>query len=431
MAQSTTNFDSVLKEFYLDKIPELVNQKINLKEHFKKRSGGEMSVDGRRVVYPVHLGRNTGVGAVGEGANLPTAGNQQYQSMIVPFRFNYGRIQITAQAMKQSMTSKGAFRKAVDEEITRAAKDVGREINRQLWGFGRGILCYVNGAIINSATIACDNPGGVVGTVNGNRFLRVGDIVAFITASTGALVSVHTVATVAAAGTSFTVSPNATIADVDTFVVRASTTGSTSVNDTAFDKEVMGLLGMIDDGTYVATYNNIVRATYPTLKSYRHAVGGLLTLSHIQKAYDAADQLGNGSIKTMWAHHSVRREYLKLLQTFRRYNDSGAKSPDGGFKGAGIESDIEYAEKPLKVDRDAPYGIIFGVDDTAMFRYALTEGEWADDDGKILLRISGQDAYEARFRVFDNYVCDAPNQSFVMSGITLADSDAVEVIQNI
>lgn len=428
--QSTTNFDSVLKEFYLDKIPEMVNQKVNLKEHFKKRSGGEVSVDGRRVVYPVHLGRNTGVGAVGEGANLPTAGNQQYQSMIVPFRFNYGRIQITAQAMKQSMTSKGAFRKAVDEEITRAAKDVGREVNRQLWGYGKGVLCMVNGAVSNGTTVAVDNPGGVVGTANGNRFLRVGDIVAFIKSADDSLEAVGTVATVNSNGLSFTLTAAATLTDND-YVVRCSTTGSTSVNDTAFDKEVMGLLGMIDDGTYVSTYFNIARSTYPTLKAYRHAVGGALSLSHIQKAYDAADQLGNGTIKTMWAHHSIRREYLKLLQTFRRYNDSSAKSPDGGFKGAGIESDIEYAEKPMKVDRDAPYGVIFGVDDSFMYRYALTEGEWADDDGKILLRISGQDAYEARFRIFDNYVCDAPNTCFVMSGITLTDSDTVEVIQNI
>jgi len=427
--QSTSTFDKVLKEFYVDKLPELVNQRVKVKEHFQKRSGGDMSVDGRQVVYPLHIGRNVGVGAVAEGANLPTAGAQQYISMAIPFRFNYGRIQLTSQAMKQSQTSKGAFRKAVDEEISRSAKDVGREINRQLWSYGNGILCLVNGAITNSTTVTVDASGGFANANNGARFLRVGDIIAFISAA-GALVAVRTITAIAADLASITVDSAVTLAD-NVFVVRCATTGSTSVDDTAYGKEVMGLPGLIDDGTYVATYFGNSRTTYPVLKAHAASSVGDLSLTKIQQAFDAAEQKGNGSIKAMWAHHSVRRAYLALLSSFRQYQNEWAKKPDGGFKGAALDFDIEYAEVPMKTDRDCPYGMIFGVDDSQMFRYHLTEGEWADDDGKILLRVAGKDAYEARYRVFDNYVCDAPNTCFVMSGINLAMGDSLESIQNV
>ena len=62
-----------------------------------------------------------------------------------------------------------------------------------------------------------------------------------------------------------------------------------------------------------------------------------------------------------------------------------------------------------------------------LFRYVNEEGTWADEDGTILLRVSGVDAYEARFRLFDNFCNDAPNRCFVISSIGL--SAAPESIQ--
>ena len=423
MSATLTTFDAMLKEFYIDKVPEAVNQKITLKDHFAKRT--DSKVDGRRVIYPIHVGRNTGVGAIAEGGNLPTAGNQQYVDMIVPFRYNYGRIQLTAQAMKQSMTSKSAFRKAVDEEIKRAAKDVGREINRQMFGFGRGDLCHVDGAQ-SSTTLNVKNPGGVVGAVNAARFLRKGDVIALVT-SAGVFNAAVTVVSVAANLSSIVVTPTVAANDNDR-IVRCSTAASTSLNDTGYANEVMGLLGHIDDATYASTYHGISRSSYPIMNSYVLDANGDLKLETIQQAFDGADQLGNGVIKVLFGHHTARAEYLGLLQTFRRYVDAAAKSPDGGFKGAALASDIEYSEKPWKVDRDAPYGMIFGIDDSNMFRYVVSEAEWAEEDGRILMRVAGVDAYEARFRIFDNYACDTPNSSFVIRNVTTKAPAAIQAI---
>lgn len=421
MAQNLSNFDAVLKEFYIQKIPELVNQKIKLAAHFKSKDGSSLSADGRRVVYPLHIGRNTGTGAIAEGGNLPTAGQQKYVDIIIPFKYNYGRIELTAQAIKQSQSSKGAFEKAVDSEIKRAAIDVGREINRQLWLAGKGIFGLVDGVVSNSTSVPVKNPGGVVGSANTTRYLQPGMIIAFTNGST--ITAIRTI--VSKTSTGIVVDSAVTLAD-GLYIVKISKTTSTSLADSSYDNEVMGMLGHIDDGTYVPIYFGINRSTYTAVKAYNLNSGGTLTLDKIQKAFDAADQRGNGEVKVMWGHHSARRLYLDLLQTFRRYNDANAKSPDGGFKGVSLEADITYSEKPFKVDRDAPYGMIFGVDDSQMFRYYVTEPEWCEDDGRILLRVQDKDAYEARFRIFDNYVCDAPNTCFVISGLSVTPEEIIE-----
>ena len=428
MAQTASAADLVLKEFYVDKVPEAIKQEMPLSNYFKKRTG--MSTDGRRVVYPIHTSRNSGVGARAESGNLPTAGQQAWRDFQIPYRFNHARVQLSAQALKQSKSSKGAFEKLYDAEIMGAAKDLGRDRNRQLFGFERGDLCHVSGSVSSSTTVTVVNGQGVADNDDvPARHLKANDIIAFIK-SDGTLDVVKTVSSVAANLKSFVVTGSAfSTAEANEKIVRASTTAD-AIASTAYNNELMGLLGMIDDGSYVTTYHGIVRATYPMLNSYRISKSnGGLSLGDLQKGWDGADQNGNGKIKCLWGHHLTRREYLNLLQSVKRYVNEGALSPDAGFKGAALGgSEIEFNQVPFKIDRDAPIGIIFGLDDSYLFRYILEEGKWADEDGTILLRVSGSDDYEARYRVFDNFTCDLPNTCFVIDGIRVSTPEAIQVI---
>jgi hypothetical protein len=83
----------------------------------------------------------------------------------------------------------------------------------------------------------------------------------------------------------------------------------------------------------------------------------------------------------------------------------------------------------VQEDRDVPLGIIHGLDMDSFRRYSITEGEWADDDGRILLRNATTDAYEGRLRVlFGNAACLAPNRNFTVSSIKLNSGvDAINV----
>lgn len=423
--QTITTVDPILKDFYLDKIVEEIKNQQPLSDYFKRRD--DMPTDGRQVLYPAHVGRNSGVGAIGAGANLPTAGYQLWADYKIPYRYNYARIQIDAQSLKATKTSKGAFEKIFDAEIMGAARDCGRNRNRQLFGYAQGTIAVIS-ASANSTTQTFKNSynqTGANGQFNPARFFYAGQILAGIASSTVSWVG--TVSSVNAALTQvvFGGAVNATVGDE---VVIVSTAGSTALADTGYGIECMGLQGMLDDGTYVGTYMNLSRTTYPSIQASRLDLGGgSISTIILQKAFDAVYQKSDGKITDLFLHPVTMREHLANISTFKRYTNEFAMSPDAGFDGAAHDGEIEFNEAPMHVDRDCQYGVIYGLDESVLFRYVNEEGKWADEDGTILLRVSGVDSYEARFRIFDNFMNDAPNRGFVVSNIGL--SAAPESIQ--
>ncbi len=433
MALSLSNFDPVLKTFYGPALVRLLNNKNRTLKLFTKNSDRSLSVDGRNVIYPIHYQRNPAVGAVGENKTLPVAQNQGTTSVTIPYQFNYGRIQLSIQTIKQSMTSRGAFKKAMELEMKGVVDDLSRERNRQLWGYGVGILAIVSGQQATGATINLRSPGGValpggvVGSTGAARFLLTNQYVVFVRNATPssatdanivAGTSVCQVSSIAADGSSVTFTGNtgATLNDGD-LVINAP---GNDITTCAVNREVMGLLGIVDNGTYLGTLFGVTRTSVPKYNSTVLAVNGSLTLDYLQRASDIADEKGCDTQKVvLFAHHSTRREYLNLMTPLRRYTGEQVNNPDGGFKGGAIETDITFANRPIMVERMCPLGMIFGIDPSYNQRYILTEGEWADDDGTVLQRISNQDAYEARFRIFDNFHNDKPASCFRLDNISI------------
>lgn len=417
MALDIAAFDSVLKNDYEKTVIELLNPKVRTLKLFSKESG---TWEGRRVEYPLNVSRNQGVMFTSENGTLPSAGQQGYASHQIPIRYCHGRIQLSIQVIKASRSSKGAFKRAMDQEMRGLIRDLATDRNRVMFGSGDGVLAFVNDSTPSgAASVGIDSPGGVAGSVNGTRFLQPGMIVAFLNPTGPALrtAPIRTVSSITDGNTAvFDSAPDASVAD-DDLIVRAATTTTSALGDTASEKEAMGLLGLIDDGTYVTTLHNISRTTYPIFQSYVLPAVGALSADIIQRGIDVADQKGEGEIAHLICHHSVRRAYLALMEADRRYIGANLKNPDAGTIAAKL-GDVTYNAIPMIVDKDAPYGIMFGCDPATFTRWVEVEGEWADDDGTVLLRVLNSDAYEARYRIFDNFSVDRPASSFRLDGIT-------------
>ena len=422
MALDVAAYDAVLKEVYEKTIVALLNSRTRTRNLFKKETG---SWEGRQVRYPLNVRRNQGVMFTTENGTLPSAGNQQYTETRIPMRYAHGRIQLSIQTIKHSRTSKGAFKRAMDQEMMGLVRDLGNDLNRSMFGAGLGTLAFVNEATpTGDTTLIVDAPGGVIGATHGNRFLNVGMTVGFINSGSGALRGTgaspgRTVTAVSTDGTNVTLdsAPGGGTADND-FVVRIASTASTLVvTDSAYNQEFNGLLALIDDSTYVTTLNNVSRTTYPIFKSTVLSSVGPLSADVLQRGLDVADQLGEAQIKNFIAHHSVRRAYLTMVDADRRYIGSDLLSPDAGTKAAKM-GDVTFGGIPWQVDKDGPYGMLFGFDPTTATRWVEVEGEWADDDGTILLRLTNADAYEARYRIFENYSLDRPASCVRWDGIT-------------
>jgi hypothetical protein len=429
--QNLSGFDAVLKDVYGPRIEEQLNLVCSLSDWIDEDDAADWT--GRQVIYPIHVARNQGVGASAEGARLPQAGAQSYADVKIPEKYNYGRIQLTGQVIKASTENKGAFTRAMESELKGLVKDMGNDRERQFFGAGNGVLCLVQGAsqaTTTSNTLAIDSPFGITPTTNGCRFLQPGMVCTVLAPSTTAVEGTFTVTATAAfnaAGTVVTLSsiigPAGGFSDNARIVRGNADVPAGTTNNYA--NEVMGLLGLVDDGTYCATLHNIARATYPIFNSPVIANIGGLTVDVIQRLIDASDELGGGDFASdgvFFCHYSVRREYLKLLQPDRRYTGADLNKPDGGTKNAALKrgGEITYGDRPWKVAKHMPYGTLFGFLKGSITRYIHVRGEWADEDERILRNVVGYDAWEAFYRIFDNLHMDRPNEGFRGDGINAA-----------
>lgn len=428
MGQTLTAFDAVLKEVYGPRVEEQLNTKNPLAEWIDENDSSDWT--GREVTYPIHVGRNQGVGASAEGDPLPAAGQQGHATVKISARYNYGRIELTGQVIKASLQNKGAFTRAMDSEIAGLVRDLANERERQNFSAGNGVLALINGnqTSTSNTTILVDSPYGVSPTTNGARFLERGAFYAVINASSKAVEGTFTCGnTLSSTGgyiIASAITAGVTFSD-NAFIVRNKQVAGivTDGSKNSYDKETMGLLGIIDDGTYAGTLSNVNRTTYPIFKSYVIGSVGALSLDAIQRGIDAADEMGGGDFGAngvFFTGYDTRREYLKLLQADRRYSGADLSSPDGGTRKAALKSggEITYGDRPWKVSKKAPYGTLFGMLKGTVTRYINVRGEWADEDERILRNVAGYDKWEAFYRIFDNYHADRPNECFRLDGIT-------------
>jgi hypothetical protein len=428
VGETLTNLDGVLKDVYQNVVTEQIAMFSPVAEKFEEVT--EFEFDGRLAREAAIMSLNEGVGAVGEAGTLPTAGNFDPQQFTIGMKYVYGSFQMTKQMMESAQSSKGSFKNAMNYSMDSLIRNIKRERARMMWNNGSGIVALLNGSITTTTTIAVDSPGGVAGSLGGTRFIRKGMTLASINATSGTFNQAlgGLVTAVSATGTSFTVTSALSATDLDNnWVVKSAIAAPTTLADTSYNKEPMGLLGLVDDGTYLWTLSGLSRTTYPQLKSRVQSSVGALSLDAIQLNFDIADQLGDAEIDTLACHHSVRRAYLALLEADRRYTAGDLKKPDGGTVAAKKRSSrsyVTFGDVNIIEDKYAPYGMLFGLDSRYFKKYVQIKGEWANESGAILRQVTGQDVWTAFYRLWENYHCSRPNTCFRMDGIT---SNAVYV----
>jgi hypothetical protein len=228
---------------------------------------------------------------------------------------------------------------------------------------------------------------------------------------------------IAPGGTTVTVAAaiDSSWADNDYIVKAYGTDASISITNTEWQHAQHGALAHYDNGTYVNTYFNLSRTQFPVLQSTVISSVGSLSADVIQRGIDVATQVGSAKIKSHWVHMDTRRAYLTIMENDRRYTGGELMSPDSGTRAAkgGYNDGITFGGVPIKTDPHVPYGMWFGCDPRSNVRYVMNEGSWIDDDGNVLVRsTTAVDTFNATYRIFDNFACLRPNQSFRLEGIT-------------
>jgi hypothetical protein len=317
--------------------------------------------------------------------------------------------------MKASRSDKGSFARAMDSEQKGLVDDLARQRNRMLSGFGQGTLATISSGAA-STTQALANPGGVTGTVNATRFTKVGMLVAF-TDSTGVTIKgVQTITVVSEPNITIDGSVTTTTGDLVSLG-----TNSLSTNESSYNLEPMGILGIVDSTTYVSSVFGLDRsqAANAFFRSTILSSVGTVIPDILQRGIDNAEEVSGEVIDQFLCHVSVRREILKLTEADRRYDGSNkAQNFDAGTQAGAFKSEYTFNDIPIKVDKDFAYGTLVGANKSHLFWIPEVEGEWADDDGTVLFRVQNKDNYEARYRVYENFFSDKGDAHVRFDGIT-------------
>src|ERR1017187_7293614 len=425
---SVSSFSSALKNVYLPGIREELNEKTNLLDLFTEGDLTQYEWQGNQLVMALHSARNyAGVMYVAEGGALPTAGSQGLANLNIPIAHLKGRIQLSYEVMRASRSDKGSLVRAMDLEQKGLVNDVARQRNRALAGFGSEILAVVT-VSTSSTIITINNPGGVGGTTNPSRFIKPGMVICSQAAAGGAINGVGTVKScsgslvtmVAAMGTTST--DVLTLGTTSLVATGAGSYGGDSGAGGTDSAEIasQGVLGLVDNGTFVATIFGLSRTANAFYNSTVMPNVGTINTDVLQRGVDNCEELSGQMIDKFVCHSSIRREISKLTEADRRYSsDATPKNYDAGTSAGAQKKDLTYNGWSFRTDKDFAYGYLAGINSSHLYWLPETKGEWAEDDGTILLRVANVDAYEARFRISENFSTDQANSHVLWSGITV------------
>lgn len=412
MAQSTTNADAVLKNYYLGPIREQLNMKAVLMfnadaETDEQRASYTVSDNapdfrglaresetvefaGRQWIIPAHTARNEGVGAIAEGGTIPVAGQQGWTDLQDSLKHNLGSIELTRYAIRLSQRNEGAFLKLLEGETKGLVNDIRKDINRQAYGNQTGAL----------AAVAADGANTV--TVDSVQYLRVGMRIDLVDVTNDTVfASNRTISAVNATTKVVTYSG----ADV------TATTNHRLCRTGSWKREINGLANIITNVGTLHGVDSTLAANFWWKSTLQDAAGNAFSEDTGQQVVDAVDQTGNGEVEFIITTHGIVRRYSNQLKSLKRFNDRDSVTLRGGFKA------LLFNEMPMIKDVDCPKGLMWFLNTDALMWVYLPNGDapgywdWVDDDGAILTRKADRsDAFEGYLAADHDLAVTARNQ---------------------
>jgi len=417
MALTMTQADAVLKEFYIGALRETLNNEVLLKKYLE---ASKRQFAGRRVTFPTHTARNSGVGARSESAALPTAGFQSTDEVNITAAYVYGRLTLTGQA---KASGKHAFIETLAMEMEKLKDDLAQDVGRQSYGEGAGILAQVSTDSC-STSISVHNQFAKPGSP-GARYVGNGQLIDIGTYANPDLLTSATGATVI----STTIAANSgTTSDIITISASVDTVCATEsfvFNNNAGGKgiEIKGLRCIVDDVTSTNTYGltggyfngaSIFSIDRNTVKGWNAVVDAnsgterIIDSYLLQRNFDKIRKASGKDVEVMFGEYDVITAFVDSVVGDRRY-----ASPDFNV---GHEV-VTFNGKSLVKDLLAPYNELFLLRRDSLAWYTLLDFEWADDDGSILKNVEGFDSWEAFLRAYIQLGAERPNSTGVIRDI--------------
>jgi len=430
---NTAAADAMLKIRYQDPMFDGVVGHSKVLDLFTQNSNVKSGPQGKYIELSEMFGYNEGIGARSENGFLPVPGNPTFTNGRVTLKKNLAVAQMTRNIMANAVKSKAAFAGWADVELTKTEKGLRYDLDRQAIGYGSGILCRVDTGTID-ASLEIDAPYGMASDTKGwLPGLRRGMSIVFGPNADGTGLrsagASRTILSVDKAGNAngglltLDSAPPADVANSD-YIWRGDDLGN-NAPESGTDVEMMGLLGMIDDGTYLTIMQNISRDDFDEWKAQAVDASAAPYSGNAEEVLfmrmaDDADELGNGNITHFLCSKGTYRNSFIQAQTQLGYGSmTGPRSMELGTKGIKIWLGDRLVE--LRSEPKIPIGFIFGLDTSTLWRYHLSGFEWDDTTGAIWKQVAVgagiKDAWYAYGRTEMELGCTMPQQNVVATGV--------------
>jgi len=460
MAGTLSGYAAILKEAYEDSngVTDQINNETEILSWFKKST---LEWQGKKLIVPAHVARNTGVGNIAAGGALPTAGQQTDVDFIITNKAVAGRGQVERQLMKAAPSKgAGAFLSWMEGEVERLKDDIVDLCDRQAVS-GGPTKGFLNERKISTATAGAFVAGGAandgadvvweyfgdmtpflnVVKANTNTWVRIrlfrSDTLAEIGFSGGALNAIFvkdfdteactlTIANVSGgAGVTFTtlVGTLGAIA----FSVELSPTQMTDGGGNNFGTivdfalEPQGIFGNLCSASHftvdrtTATGFTVLQSTIlPNNTAVAAQARVVISIKRMQAVKDRIALKSKADPDQQFMHPLQRQSYVGILTATTQYQAKG-----GAEKADGSPTEVTFAGKALKTARHVPRGGILFLTSKYFELCEYAKGSFIDEDGNMLSRVPGFDSMEFAWTWYYNTFTRRPNAHGILCGLII------------
>jgi hypothetical protein len=415
----------IMKETYGESFENNVEKETEVLSIIKQAEGFEITdgPDGKQINLSHVFSSGGGVGSMLEDDYLYTPTTPTAKQSQITIKQHTATVELSGRTLRRVKKGPAAFISWASEALPRKAARLAFHRDRMSVGAGTGALFRINGTP-DATDDGVDSAYGIAGLEGPLNLILRDDNTRWGPNLDGTSLRTGTAKFVSGSYDNNTATFSAlptSGADNDYVFL-----GDTNVNSGGA-RESMGLEGLIDDGTVLATLQGLSRTTYPELKSQviDSSLNGW-TQELNEEILDYADSLcyerGNmGRPNVILVNRSGQRSFWKSLKGDRVLND-----PKGTFQGGKARLKMMLGDRIVTIQaaRKVPSSRCYGLDTRTIKRFRIGRGRWDDTDGSVWNRsVDGTGRKDAFFAVYieeEEMGIGDPAQSFKITNLAAA-----------
>lgn len=403
LADVQSGLKEVVQPFIKDNLPKQTVLLDQIKE------ATDVEFMNNNFYVPIRTTRHGGIANLANGSSKLVSGKSGLGRASVGVKILTGTFDIEKLVIDATKNTKGAVENQLSFQAKTLLSDFSRNVNRQLYSDGVGIVSQVNGSASSTTfTVkapdsslddgrSIDNYGSVNGDIAPTKFLTPGQVIGIGTAA-AAVGTISSVVATPGGGTVTLTGATASAANDAIYVLDGDGAG-------AGTSELTGIRAALSSSTGTSTYAGVARSVTgwsPALSTTSEA----LSLSRIEDVYLSANEFAQkGDKYAIFMNKTLYKKYGDILSAMRRIVDETDLL--GGWKG--LKFTLGQGEIGVFLDYDVPDGEVLIINLNTWERCQVSDMDWMEDpNGGAMLRRADYLTYQATMAWFMNVICTAP-----------------------